>query len=156
MPKRRQTPSKLQNKKLKYFCEDQGDVKVVAGSKWALLSGNYHKDLGPVASFWRQQRPKSNEIRLFLASLAWLKRDKSTSSRYIIAQWWGFAEPDQPRTQAHITKNRHSTVFLYRSVVKLSERAGVLGVDAGNEASRSGCILPKHPRALAQLSHWSI
>jgi hypothetical protein len=28
-----------------------------------LLSGYYHEDLGPVASFWRQQRPKSNEIR---------------------------------------------------------------------------------------------
>jgi hypothetical protein len=40
----------------------------------------------------------------------------------------------QPRTQAQITKNRHTTVFLYRSVAKLSERAGVLG-------------------ALAQLSH---
>jgi hypothetical protein len=24
---------------------------------------------------------------MFLASLAWLKRDRSTSSRYIIAQW---------------------------------------------------------------------
>jgi hypothetical protein len=46
---------KLQNKKLKYFCENQGDVKVVAGSKLALLSGNYHENLGPVASFWRQQ-----------------------------------------------------------------------------------------------------
>jgi hypothetical protein len=40
----------------------------------------------------------------------------------------------QPRTQAQITKNRHTTVFLYRSVAKLSERAGVLGEDAGNEA----------------------
>jgi hypothetical protein len=29
----------------------------------------------------------------------------------------------QPRTQAQITKNRHTTVFLYRSVAKLSERA---------------------------------
>ena len=62
----------------------------------------------------------------------------------------------QPRTQAQITKNRHTkkneyaTVFLYRSVAKMSERAGVLGEDAGNEASRSGCVLPKHPRALAQ------
>ena len=36
----------------------------------------------------------------------------------------------QPRTQAQITKNRHTTVFLYRSVAKLSERAGVLGEDA--------------------------
>ena len=34
---------------------------------------------------------------------------------------------DQPRTQAQITKNRHTTVLLYRSVAKLSERAGVLG-----------------------------
>jgi hypothetical protein len=33
----------------------------------------------------------------------------------------------QPRTQAQITKNRHTTVLLYRSVAKLSERAGVLG-----------------------------
>ena len=32
---------------------------------------------------------------------------------------------DQPRTQAQITKNRHTTVLLYRSVAKLSERAGV-------------------------------
>ena len=29
----------------------------------------------------------------------------------------------QPRTQAQITKNRHTTVFLYRSVAKLSERS---------------------------------
>ena len=37
---------------------------------------------------------------------------------------------EQPRTQAQITKNRHTTVFVYRSVVaKLSERAGVLGED---------------------------
>ena len=36
----------------------------------------------------------------------------------------------QPRTQAQITKNRHTTVLLYRSVAKLSERAGVLGEDA--------------------------
>ena len=68
------------------------------------------------------------------------------------AQFEGYVT-GQPRTQAQITKNRHTTVFLYRSVAKLSERAGVLGEDAGNEASRSGCVLPKHPRALAQLSH---
>ena len=37
---------------------------------------------------------------------------------------------EQPRTQAQITKNRHTTVLLYRSVAKLSERAGVLGEDA--------------------------
>ena len=48
----------------------------------------------------------------------------------------------QPRTQAQITKNRHTTVFLYRSVAKLSERAGVLGEDAGNEAP--GRICNKH------------
>ena len=36
----------------------------------------------------------------------------------------------QPRTQAQMTKNRHTAVFLYRSVAKLSERAGVLGEDA--------------------------
>jgi hypothetical protein len=36
----------------------------------------------------------------------------------------------QPRTQAQITKNRHTTVLLYRSVATLSERAGVLGEDA--------------------------
>jgi hypothetical protein len=36
----------------------------------------------------------------------------------------------QPRTQAQIIKNRHTTVLLYRSVAKLSERAGVLGEDA--------------------------
>ena len=48
----------------------------------------------------------------------------------------------QPRTQAHITKNRHTAVFLYRSVAKLSERAGVLGEDAGNEAP--GRICNKH------------
>jgi hypothetical protein len=34
MSKKMQTPSgKLQNKKIKYFCENQGDVKVEAGSK---------------------------------------------------------------------------------------------------------------------------
>ena len=49
---------------------------------------------------------------------------------------------EQPRTQAHITKNRHTTVFLYRSVAKLSQRAGVLGEDAGNEAP--GRICNKH------------
>jgi hypothetical protein len=38
----------------------------------------------------------------------------------------------QPRTQAQITKNMHTTVFLYRSVAKLSERAGVLGEDDQN------------------------
>ena len=48
----------------------------------------------------------------------------------------------QPRTQAQITKNRHTTVLLYRSVAKLSERAGVLGEDAGNEAP--GRICNKH------------
>ena len=53
----------------------------------------------------------------------------------------------QPRTQAQITKNRHTTVLLYRSVAKLSERAGVLGEDAGNEASLTRCVLPKHPRS---------
>ena len=36
----------------------------------------------------------------------------------------------QPRTQAQITKNRHTTVFLYRSVAKMSKRAGVLGEDS--------------------------
>jgi hypothetical protein len=36
----------------------------------------------------------------------------------------------------------HTTVFLYRSVAKLSERAGVLGEDAGNEAP--GRICNKH------------
>jgi hypothetical protein len=45
-----------------------------------------------------------------------------------------FTVNTQPRTQAQITKNRHTTVFLYRSVAKLSERAGVLGEDAENEA----------------------
>ena len=49
---------------------------------------------------------------------------------------------NQPSTQAQITKNRHTTVFLYRSVAKLSERAGVLGEDAGNEAP--GRICNKH------------
>ena len=48
----------------------------------------------------------------------------------------------QPRTQAQITKNRHTTVLLYRSVAKLSERAGVLGEDAENEAP--GRICNKH------------
>ena len=48
----------------------------------------------------------------------------------------------QPRTQAQITKNRHTTVLLYRSVAKLSERAEVLGEDAGNEAP--GRICNKH------------
>ena len=33
----------------------------------------------------------------------------------------------QPRTKAQITKNRHTTVLLYRSVARLSEHAGVLG-----------------------------
>jgi hypothetical protein len=33
MSKRRQTPRQTFKKKLKYFCENQGDVKVVAGSK---------------------------------------------------------------------------------------------------------------------------
>jgi hypothetical protein len=41
-----------------------------------------------------------------------------------------------------LTKHRHTTVFLYRSVAKLSERAGVLGEDAGNEAP--GIICNKH------------
>ena len=41
-----------------------------------------------------------------------------------------FTGTNQPRTQAQITKNRHTTVLLYRSVAKLSERAGVLGEDA--------------------------
>ena len=36
----------------------------------------------------------------------------------------------QPRTQAQKTKNRHTTVFLYRSVANLGERAGVLGEDS--------------------------
>ena len=40
----------------------------------------------------------------------------------------------QPRsllpTKAQITKNRHTTVFLYRSVVKLSKRAGVNPVES--------------------------
>ena len=50
----------------------------------------------------------------------------------------------QPRTQVQITKNRHTTVLLYRSVAKLSERAGMLGEDqgAGNEAP--GRICNKH------------
>jgi hypothetical protein len=48
----------------------------------------------------------------------------------------------QPRTQAQITKTRHTTVLLYRSGAKLSERAGVLGEDAGNEAP--GRICNKH------------
>ena len=30
---------------------------------------------------------------------------------------------NQPHTQAQITKNRHTTVFLYRSVAKMSEGA---------------------------------
>ena len=46
----------------------------------------------------------------------------------------------QPRTQAQITKNRHTTVLLYRSVAKLSERAGVLGEDAAKEAPGRICI----------------
>ena len=50
--------------------------------------------------------------------------------------------PIQPRTQAQLTKNRHTTVFLYRSVAKMSERAGILGEDAGNEAP--GRICNKH------------
>jgi hypothetical protein len=33
----------------------------------------------------------------------------------------------QPRTQAQITKNRHTTVLLHRSVAKLSERGGAWG-----------------------------
>jgi hypothetical protein len=41
----------------------------------------------------------------------------------------------QPRTQAQITKTRHTTVFLYRSVAKLSEHAGVLGEDATGKGS---------------------
>ena len=53
----------------------------------------------------------------------------------------------QPRTQAQITKNRHTTVLLYRSVAKLSERAGVLGEDAGNE-QRSAWLA--HGLALAE------
>jgi hypothetical protein len=48
----------------------------------------------------------------------------------------------QPRTQAQVTKNMHTTVLLYRSVAKLGERAGVLGEDAGNEAP--GRICNKH------------
>jgi hypothetical protein len=44
--------------KLKYFNKNQGGVKVVAGSK---LSRRNH-----MASFWRQQRPKS---AMFLATL---------------------------------------------------------------------------------------
>jgi hypothetical protein len=48
----------------------------------------------------------------------------------------------QPRTQAQITKNRHTTVFLYRSVAKLSERAGVLGEDQGE--GREGVETPIH------------
>jgi hypothetical protein len=65
----------------------------------------------------------------------------------------------QPRTQAQITKNRHTkkneytTVFLYRPVAKLSERAGMLGEDATGTGSFVSRVLPKHPRALAQLSH---
>ena len=54
----------------------------------------------------------------------------------------------QPRTQAQITKNRHTTVLLYRSVAKLSERAGVLGEDAAKEARRLAHPLrpPQAPR----------
>ena len=40
-----------------------------------------------------------------------------------------FTAQGQPRTQAQITKNRHTTVLLYRSVAKLSERAGVIATD---------------------------
>ncbi len=34
-----------------------------------LVSGKLHGQLEPMASFWRQQKPKS---AMFLASLAWL------------------------------------------------------------------------------------
>jgi hypothetical protein len=46
-----------------------------------LASGNYHEDFGPVASFWRQKTWKS---AMYLASLAWLKSDRSTSSTNIV------------------------------------------------------------------------
>ena len=52
-----------------------------------------------------------------------------------------FMVSDQPRTQAQITKNRHTTVLLYRSVAKLSERAGVLGEDQGAIKHRRGNAL---------------
>ena len=49
--------------------------------------------------------------------------------------WGSTLGPRLPRTQAQMAKNKHTTVFLYRSVAKLSERAGVLGVDATGERS---------------------
>ena len=51
----------------------------------------------------------------------------------------------QPRTQAQITKNRHTRVFLYRSVAKLSERAGVLGEDARNVSFANPLRPPQAP-----------
>ena len=53
----------------------------------------------------------------------------------------------RPHTEALGTrlKNSNTTVFLYRSVAKLSERAGVLGEDAGNVAPHR--VLPKLPRS---------
>jgi hypothetical protein len=46
----------------------------------------------------------------------------------------GVTVSSQPRTQAQITKKRHTTVFLYRSVPKMSKRAGVLGEDSTTPA----------------------
>ena len=43
--------------------------------------------------------------------------------------------------------------FIYISVANMSERAVVLGEDTGNEAAEPCRVLPKHPRALAHLSH---
>ncbi len=61
-----------------------------------------------------------------------------------ILQRDSYVVKSQPRTQVQITKNRHTTVFLYRSVAKLSERAGVLGEDSVKEAPGRLCI--KHGR----------
>jgi hypothetical protein len=44
-----------------------------SGLNVSLTSGKYHEDLGPVASIWRQQRPKS---AMFLASLVCLAINK--------------------------------------------------------------------------------
>jgi hypothetical protein len=47
-------------------CKNQGGEIVVWSRGSRLVSGNYHEDLGPVASFWRQQTWKS---AMFLATL---------------------------------------------------------------------------------------
>jgi hypothetical protein len=68
-----------------FFQKPGGEIVVWSrGSR--LASGKYHEDLGLVASFWRQQTWKSV---VFLASLAWLKRDRSRPPPviYSIAQW---------------------------------------------------------------------